>query len=181
MFQCYSLKPSHPHLLPRSPKVCSLYLCLFYCLAYKVIITTFLNSIYMHILYWYFSFWLNSPCIIGSSFITSLELIQMNLASFWWPPAWQSVLFNSHWKILKLRGAMTCWRSWGWSPHREGLPRPQPELFPLQCSAPSGPVDCRPSSYELIQQCTGEWVWFFGREPATLPWLSPNHLPIRSF
>ena len=29
MFQCYSLKSSHPHLLPQSPKVCSLYLCLF--------------------------------------------------------------------------------------------------------------------------------------------------------
>ena len=29
MFQCYSLKSSHPRLLPQSPKVCSLYLCLF--------------------------------------------------------------------------------------------------------------------------------------------------------
>ena len=29
MFQCYSLKSSHPHLLPQSPKVCCLYLCLF--------------------------------------------------------------------------------------------------------------------------------------------------------
>ena len=32
MFQCYSLKSSHPHLLPQSPKVCSLYLSLFCCL-----------------------------------------------------------------------------------------------------------------------------------------------------
>ena len=47
MFQCYSLKSSHP-LLPQSPKVCSLYLCLFCCLTYRVIITIFLNSIYMH-------------------------------------------------------------------------------------------------------------------------------------
>ena len=39
MFQCYSLKSSHPHLLPQSPKVCSLHLCLFCCLAYRVIIT----------------------------------------------------------------------------------------------------------------------------------------------
>ena len=29
MFQCYPLKSSHPHLLPQSPKVCSLHLCLF--------------------------------------------------------------------------------------------------------------------------------------------------------
>ena len=48
MFQCYSLKSSHPHLLPQSPKDCSLYLCLFCCLAYGVILTIFLNSIYMH-------------------------------------------------------------------------------------------------------------------------------------
>ena len=47
MFQCYSLKSSHSCLLPHSPKVCSLYLCLFWCLAYRVIITIFLNSIYM--------------------------------------------------------------------------------------------------------------------------------------
>ena len=47
MFQCYSLKSSHPRLLPQSPKVCSLYLCLFCRLAYRVIITIFLNSIYM--------------------------------------------------------------------------------------------------------------------------------------
>ena len=47
MFQCYSLKSSHPRLLPQSPKVCSLHLCLFCCLAYRVIVTIFLNSIYM--------------------------------------------------------------------------------------------------------------------------------------
>ena len=47
MFQCYSLKSSHPHLLPQSPKVCSLCLCLFCCLPYRVIVTIFLNSIYV--------------------------------------------------------------------------------------------------------------------------------------
>jgi len=47
MFQCYSLKSSHPLLLSQSPKVCSLHLCLFHCLAYRVIVTIFLNSIYM--------------------------------------------------------------------------------------------------------------------------------------
>ena len=45
MFQCYSVKSSHPHLLPQSPKVCFLHLCLFCCLAYRVIIIIFLNSI----------------------------------------------------------------------------------------------------------------------------------------
>ena len=33
--------------LPQSPKDCSVHLCLFSCLAYRVIITIFLNSIYM--------------------------------------------------------------------------------------------------------------------------------------
>ena len=47
MFQCYSLKSSHPYLLPQNPKDCFIHLCLFCCLSYKVIITIFLNSIYM--------------------------------------------------------------------------------------------------------------------------------------
>ena len=69
MFQCHSPKSPHPLPLPQSPKDCSIHLCLFCCLTYRVIITIFLNSIYMHILYWCFSFWLTSLCIIGSSFI----------------------------------------------------------------------------------------------------------------
>ena len=47
MFQCCSLKSSHPRLFPQSPKVCSLHLCLFCCLARRVIVTIFLNSTYM--------------------------------------------------------------------------------------------------------------------------------------
>ena len=47
MFQWYSLKSSHPCLRPLSPKVCSLHLYLFCCLTYRVLITIFLNSIYM--------------------------------------------------------------------------------------------------------------------------------------
>ena len=47
MFQCYSLRSSHPRLLPQSPKDCSIHLCLFCCLTYRVILTIFLNSIYM--------------------------------------------------------------------------------------------------------------------------------------
>ena len=71
IFQCYSLKSSHPHFLLQSPKVCSLHLCLFCSLAYRVIVTIFLNFIYIciSVLYWCFSFWLTSLCIIGSSFI----------------------------------------------------------------------------------------------------------------
>ena len=47
MFQCYFLKSSHPRLFPHSPKDWSIHLCLFCCLTYRVIVTIFLNSIYM--------------------------------------------------------------------------------------------------------------------------------------
>ena len=47
MFWCCSLETSHPCLLSQSPKVCSVHLCLFFCFAYGVIVTIFLNSIYM--------------------------------------------------------------------------------------------------------------------------------------
>ena len=36
-----------PFPLPQSPKDCSIHLCLFCCLAYRVVVTIFLNSIYM--------------------------------------------------------------------------------------------------------------------------------------
>ena len=45
--QCHSPKSSHPCPLPQSPKDCSIHLCLFCCLVYRIIITIFLNSIYM--------------------------------------------------------------------------------------------------------------------------------------
>ena len=48
MFQCHSPKSSHRIPLPQSPKDCSIYQCLFCCLVYRVIVTIFLNSIYMH-------------------------------------------------------------------------------------------------------------------------------------
>ena len=47
---CFNaILPNHSPLpLPQSPKDCSIHLCLFCCLAYSVVITIFLNSIYMH-------------------------------------------------------------------------------------------------------------------------------------
>ena len=71
MFQCHSPKSSHPLPLPQSPKDCLIHLYFFCCLTYSVIITIFLNLIYIciSILYWCFSFWLTSLCIMGSSFI----------------------------------------------------------------------------------------------------------------
>ena len=46
-FQCHSPKSSQPLPLPQSLKDCSIHLCLFCCLSYRVIIITFLHSIYM--------------------------------------------------------------------------------------------------------------------------------------
>ena len=47
MFQCHSPKLSHPLPLPQSPIDCSIHLCLFCCFVHRVIVTIFLNSIYM--------------------------------------------------------------------------------------------------------------------------------------
>ena len=47
-FHCHSPKSSHPLPLPQSLKDCFIHLCLFCCLAYQVIVTIFLNFIFMH-------------------------------------------------------------------------------------------------------------------------------------
>ena len=48
-YTCFNaILPNHPPLpLPQSPKDCFIHLCLFCCLVYRVIVTIFLNSIYM--------------------------------------------------------------------------------------------------------------------------------------
>ena len=45
----YPLKSYQSCLLPQNPEVFSLHLCLFCCLAYRISIIIFLNSIYMHL------------------------------------------------------------------------------------------------------------------------------------
>ena len=47
MFQCHSPKSSHPLPLPQNQKDSSIHLCLFCCLAYRVIVTIFLHFIYI--------------------------------------------------------------------------------------------------------------------------------------
>ena len=47
MFQCHSPESPHPLPLPPRPKDCSIHQCLFCCLVHRVIVTIFLNSIYM--------------------------------------------------------------------------------------------------------------------------------------
>ena len=70
MFQCHSPESSHPLPLLQSPKVRSIHLWLFCCLAYRVIITIFLNSVYMcQYTVLVFFFLVTSLYKIGSSFI----------------------------------------------------------------------------------------------------------------
>ena len=79
-FQGYSLISSHPCLLPHIPKVCSLPLCLFCCLSYKVVITIFLNSI---------------------SSVQSLSCVQLFVTP--WTAACQASLsITNFWSLLKL-------------------------------------------------------------------------------
>ena len=46
MFQCYSLKSSHPRFLPQSSRVCSLHLCLFCCLKHSHLKVCYIPSTY---------------------------------------------------------------------------------------------------------------------------------------
>ena len=65
--QCYSLKSSHPLLLPLSPEVCSLHPCLLCCLARRIVGTILLDFIYT-CEYTVFVFLTTSFCIIGSRY-----------------------------------------------------------------------------------------------------------------
>ena len=56
-----------PH--PESPKDCSIHLCLFCCLTGLSLTSFWIPYICLSILYWCFSFWHTSPCIISSSII----------------------------------------------------------------------------------------------------------------
>ena len=59
-----------------------------------VIVTIFLNSIYLRsILYWCFSFWLTSLCIIGSSFI---YLIRTDSNAFFLIAEEYSIVYTYH-------------------------------------------------------------------------------------
>ena len=99
---------SHPHLLPQSPKLSSLHLCLFCCLTYRVIVTIFLNSIYM---YWCFSFWPTSLCIIGSSFI---HLTRTDSNAFFLIVECYSIVYLFHSFLIhsSADGHLGCFMSW---------------------------------------------------------------------
>ena len=70
MFQCHSPLSSHPRPLPQSPTDCSISVSLLLSRikGYRYHLSKF-HIYVVSILYWCFSFWLTSLCIIGSSFI----------------------------------------------------------------------------------------------------------------
>ena len=88
MFQCYSLRSSHPRLLPQSPKVCSLHLCLFSCLAYRVIVSIFLNALYMC--------WNTLLVFFFLTYFTLYNRLQFHPSHWNW---FKCILFNS-WVIF---------------------------------------------------------------------------------
>ena len=69
MFQCHSLKSSHPLPLPLSPKVRSIHVSFAVSHTGLSLPSFYIPYICVSTLYWCFSFWLTSLCIIGSSFI----------------------------------------------------------------------------------------------------------------
>ena len=79
MFVSYSVNSSHTHLPLLCPQAHSLYLCPENRL---IIITIFLDFICSLTWYLFFSFWITSLFTIGSRFILSLQLMQIN--SFLW-------------------------------------------------------------------------------------------------
>jgi len=88
VIQCHSPKSSHPLPLPQSPKDCSIHLCLFCSLAYRVIVTAFLNSIYMRsytVLVFFFL-----------AYFTLYNRLQFHPPHYNW---FKCILFN-HWVIL---------------------------------------------------------------------------------
>ena len=100
-YTCFNaILPNHPTLsLSHRVQNCSIHLCLFCCLAYRVIVTIFLIPyICVSILYWCFSFWLASLCIM---------LVGMQTSTALWRTVWRFL------KKLEIELPMTqqshCW------------------------------------------------------------------------
>ena len=111
MFQCYSLKSSHPRLLPQSPKDCSIRLCLFCCLTYRVIVTIFLNSSIQYTVYS-----MREHTVLVFFFLTYFTLynrLQFHLPHY---NRFKCILFNG-WVIFhclyvpQLSYPFVCWRT----------------------------------------------------------------------
>ena len=79
----YHLSKFHMHVLVYCIAVCVCVLYMYMCYPY----------ICFNILYWCFSFWLTSPCIIGSSFI---HFIRMDWNAFFFIAKWYPIVYMYH-------------------------------------------------------------------------------------
>ena len=73
MFRCCSLETSHPRLLPQSPKVCSIHLCLFFCI-FKV-------SVYFLCLFILFMGFSHQECWNGLPFLSPVGHVLSELST----------------------------------------------------------------------------------------------------
>ena len=78
-FQCHSPKSSHPLPLPQSPKDCSIHLCLFCCLTYRVFFLLFSFTLLLNPLYTLVKsdkyFWKTLPSKRASIFLSFISNI----------------------------------------------------------------------------------------------------------
>ena len=70
--------------------ICVLYIYVCVCVLYMYMCYPY---ICFNILYWCFSFWLTSPCIIGSSFI---HFIRMDWNAFFFIAKWYPIVYMYH-------------------------------------------------------------------------------------
>ena len=106
MFQCYSLKTSHRCLLPLSPKICSLHLCLLCCAACRIVVTVFLNPIYT-LLYTVFIF-------LFLTYFTMYNSLQFHPPRWNWlkcVPFYSWVIFHCVYVISSFSTASLSWRN----------------------------------------------------------------------
>ena len=78
MFQCHSPKSSHSCPLPQSPKDCSIHLCLFCCLAYRVIISSVFEKLLGPVVWCLMLTWGNSQLLL----LFHIFLLLFSLFSF---------------------------------------------------------------------------------------------------
>ena len=87
MFQYYSLKSSHPCLLPQSSKLCSLHLCLFCYLDIGSLLPSFkIPYICVNILYGCFSFWLTSFSMLLLLLLSRFSCVSDSVRPHRWQP-----------------------------------------------------------------------------------------------
>jgi len=116
MFQCYSLKTSHPLLPLLCPEVCSSCLCLLCCPACRIVSTIFLDYIYMLIF---------DICLS----LTSLYMIGSRFLHLNWTDS-NAFLFI---------GGLACYGSWG---HKESDMTEQLNWTVLEDSEGQGSLVC---------------------------------------